>query len=220
MSEDTARMIVYGIAGAMTVIWLVSLFLAKKIFQSSQDSAEETTSFQKLDHTKQVSRQMIIDGEAHVLLKRMVQQIANANISNGCFGKILGKTEDSIAFEVLPIAHRNTKNAIRALVRIVQKSPDTCEVNYTIEGQRRNIFSMMTGCFLILGFLAIIGMVAIMESAVIQNANPAVRYQTIQTIHICHFIWPAFLFIGLQRQLWTGAQNQLERLIENLPHVA
>jgi hypothetical protein len=53
---------------------------------------------------------------------------------------------------------------------------------------------------------------------VASSPEPAVRWQTVQMVHVVHFLWPPFLFGALYRRGMQGVAAQFEALAHNLPY--
>jgi hypothetical protein len=92
----------------------------------------------------------------------------------------------------------------------------TTEIDAT---RTTRIFTGMMGVLLFgLAPLVLVGVAAALWNYVAPNPNPAVRWQALQILQICHVLWPPFLIYFIyQRTLTTikSAITRLQMLIES-----
>lgn len=221
MSEETARIIVYAIAGLGTVIWLVALFMAKRAFASpvrldAGPAVPQQERQEKNELETANTQHTWVEGTIDQLMPKLVRQVTTSASADGM---ILERTTDTLVFEVNSPAGSNQLSRFRALVRFHQVQPNQCEMVYTLENQSPAYLPIVAGLFLVLGATAIIVTVGAMEAWVIPNPNMGVRGQVFQTFQIVHLIWPPFLFITIKNQFKKNSERCLQKIVNNLRFV-
>jgi hypothetical protein len=53
---------------------------------------------------------------------------------------------------------------------------------------------------------------------VVNDLDPALRWQAVQMVQCIHFIWPPFLFVAIYRRQRTHLQTMLDAMVNNLPY--
>ena len=72
--------------------------------------------------------------------------------------------------------------------------------------------------FQILGLIALAVGFLLVHLFVVQSQNPAVRWQTMQMAQVVHFLWPPFLFGGLDRMHHRIVSRAFDTFVHNLPY--
>lgn len=81
--------------------------------------------------------------------------------------------------------------------------------------------SLVTGAVVLqaLSAVAIVACGLLLPTYVAQHANPAVRWQAVQVIHVAHFLWPPFLLAHMANKGRGIAREQMAELLQNLPYL-
>ena len=97
------------------------------------------------------------------------------------------------------------------------KGASMAEVRYRVVTARlARVMRTVGYVFVFLGGAALVAVAHVMLNYVVENPNPAVRYQVFQTLQAGHFLWPPFLMSYVYGRSRRGLCQFLENVIEGL----
>lgn len=216
MTEFVAT-IIFGVImslGALT--WLIAIRYTRRLGRSPSH----------LDWTADYDRQpglntgeLLCDVSKDELMERIPKILRRQSLSIlASVFKLEQRNDSELSFQRIGPLICNLPIALyfsRVRFRFEPQSANTTLVKYTID--QADVLNLMQRiASRILFFVAFPIMVAIgllMCCVVIPSQDLAIRAQVIQTIHIFHVIWPAFMFIGIAAAAKKATKEFVERVL-------
>jgi hypothetical protein len=222
MSTETAQAVL--IAGIVIggIAWLAGLWF---LFASSRQGRSAREQVQDhLGTTNGLPAHWVfgsaeVEGPVKTLMDRLSAFLPQ--VSSGAL-QITEQTSDQLAFEQsgpgLPMHLQTWVRAGR--VWFSSQGGSSTRIDYAVEVPAGRWLMRMGVLFQVLGLLALVGIGWTIYTYCATSPDPELRVQTIQIIHVAHFVWPPFLFGGLYRQRRRVAREQFDLLLKNLPKFA
>ena len=133
--------------------------------------------------------------------------------------RILNVDDECVEFEQLDVPRVAARIAEgRTWFASQAGAPNQSVATYQLRFQARRGLVLGAQICLAIGLVSIVAMAVIMERWVISSNDPAVRWQSLQSLQIIHVLWPPFLFTGLVRVGRTTCRMRFNTLLSNLPH--
>lgn len=222
MDEQTAQVVLCTIAAAATVAWVAGLrFLLRS-------AAVELASGQTTTHgfgDEMTSNHRIVDAaEVASSVGGLSSRAATVMVSDPArFGtvRISHCTDVSLRFRMGSRLGATSPAALclrGGELRFVEFEPGRTRIEYTIEVSPGRGLLWGGGVFLILGAISIVVGYWAIQTWVIPNPQPGVRWQTLQMFQVAHCLWPPFLFGGILRMQRRAARDAFDVLVHNLPY--
>lgn len=218
MNPQSAGLVLYAITGVALLVWLISvLFVWRASASGTSDPAEQSFDDvrEAAPEEQSYSGTAEVAGLAAELSRKAASYVAQGKL--GVASKIVSQTDGELRFEPLSTAAWSPFERARLTFRPLGSRT---EVRYEVTSSRsRGGWLMMAARVCIaLGLTAIaVGFWAV-QTYVVQNPNPEVRWQVFQMLQVAHFVWPAFLFAALHRAAGRWGRNWSENLIGGLVH--
>jgi hypothetical protein len=210
MNAATAEMVLYAITAIALVVWVEGLrFLTATVWKEKKGSEE----FAKLDEpapAKLIYGSAEVAGRADELSQKAAAVMAARSI------KICEKTDESIVFET-PSGSSADWPHLSGQMRFTPLSAQTTRVDYALVKPHVRVLLILGLVFQAIGFVAIVAGFLLIYFFVVANNNPAVRWQTLQMVHVFNLLWPQFLVAGLYRKSISFAKARFDTFIHNLP---
>ncbi len=219
-----ARMIVIALTAIGAVVWLAGLATLHRVGRERRAAADDMADQYDTDTTAGAER---IVGSAEVagspddLAAKLAAGLARGAMEALGPVKVLAQSRHEVVFESAGssaggAAHASTLLR-RGRVRFAGSGLRT-RIDYAVETGSRSIILALGWVFIALGFAALVAVPALQFRYVIPNPNAAIRAQAVQTIQMCHLLWPPFLFAFLARQPGRVIRAQMDALVHNLPY--
>jgi hypothetical protein len=223
MQPETARMILFAVAAAASVVWLIGLWFLVGSFHAGRAAGPRP--FEPLDPAGPPAGNVIrdraeVEGRPAGLAAKAASILAGETMGPWSQLKILERTAERITFEGAGAvsASRAAAPIRRGQLEFRSLTGDRTAISYEVEIAARRWLLWLGGCVQALGLAALlIGFWAI-DRYVVTSNDPAVRGQVFQMVQVVHFLWPAFLFGGLYRMGRRAVRAQFDLLIHNLPY--
>ncbi len=222
MEQSTATLVFAAIMGSGFLIWSYSLFKALSVGNESpaDDPWKPGAEFPGSSTTQFGER--TVHGDPEKLSKTLAKALVNVNI--GMFGTLFELVERTNKRVVLkktgPLICNQPAGLYfsEAEFNFEPLGGDAVRVTYQLGYDRLIRLSRRISLLIIFGIglplQLIVG--AVIWFFVVNNAEPAVRWQVFQCLQIFHAIWPPFLFLSLysmgRRHSKTFASNILATL--------
>jgi hypothetical protein len=225
MNLDTPHLILYAIAAIALVVWLLGL---RFLLQVGRDTARPADAWADEDELAaapdgEASAQATIRGAADVA-GRPAELAAKAAAHLALHGaaalgpvRILEQTDERVAFESAP--HLGGQFVRRGLLEFHAAANERTQIDYAVSVPRRTGLLAAAWIMQILGLIVLVVGLPAMLLWVASHPNPAIRWQSVQMLHVMHFLWPPFLFAALYRRVQNHVRNTLDSLIHNLPYL-
>lgn len=216
MSPEVAQQVVFAIAAAGLVVWLISLnFLVKSArlmqLRNQEDAGEPLTQSMLIGSAE-------VEGDPKALASK-----AAAVLAKGTLGpvKIVEKTDDRIVFERVDtgIAKQPAGRWFRqGELHFTALRPNRTQVEWAVEPAAFRWMLLVGSMVQLVGLVVLVGGCWAMSSYVATSPHPAIRWQSVQMVQVVHLLWPPFLFGGLYRRGIRGVKAEFEALVNNLPY--
>ncbi len=249
MEIETARMVLFGIAGVGALVWLASLRFLQAAARSRQAetsgggafSASETSGMgnswgrppeDAWEDPGRSSRSKLsgiveVEGEPADLSARAASMLATGSLG---FINILERSDRHIVFGcggrsgvggAGGVGRQRSwmLGSFQAELRFEDAGMNRSRVEYRAEIPRGRWLLVTGAVFQMLGLITLAGGFWVLYTYVLPHENPAVRVQVIQMAQAVHFLWPPFLFGALYRRWGSSVKSALETMIRNLQHV-
>lgn len=217
MDEMVARVVVYGILSVATLVWLVAFWFVATSGGRPATERAEISSFEEEDGRKdEIEGRVEVSGMPESLLRSLARQMAQPSL--GGIPNFAVSLVDSKTLTFRSTGSMGMSPLDSGEVRFESLDSHRSLARYRIVLHPRArwllVFAKLS---LILGFCAIGIAAVVMETFVIPNASPAIRWQSVQAVQVVHFVWPPFLFAGIYRQRRRQITRTVETMIHNLP---
>ncbi|MGF1581909.1 MAG: hypothetical protein ACFCD0_21485 [Gemmataceae bacterium] len=227
MNSEIARIVVLGIAGVCFAVWLVGVVVVWRTYSGSPqddllDSGEPFETGSKSPHSW-VSGTATVDGEPEDVIHKATNILAtNAT----WFGptKIVEQTERTLRF--LGTGHPMGTSTVsgrsrgpsmrRGMFRARSAGHETSQIDYDLETPGLRLFLVLAVICQVVGFLVLVGLTITLYYLAAESFHPAIRTQSIQMIHVGHFLWPPFLLVWFYRRFRNGVRDRCEAFLHNL----
>jgi hypothetical protein len=220
MNLDTPYLILYAITGAAFVVWLCGLLFLSSATRRAATPAElwEDDEETPVESTEIAVRGLVeVAGQPAELAAKAAGHLAQQG--TGMFGSatVLEQTNERVVFECLP--HLGGRFLRRGVLAFHALAADRTQIDYVALIPKRNGLLVAGWIFQVLGLIAIVVGFLVMYTWVAPHPLRAVHLQTLQMLHVFHFIWPPFLFGGIYRRLQTYMRSSLDSFVHNLPYL-
>ncbi len=205
-------LIVYAALAVATVVWLLGLRSTLRAF---------------FTETGRTTRgEVDVSAQPSVVSQHLARLLAEGR--SGVTARIERATEDEVQATLrVSWPHtrkgrtyvRQAKGHATLICRLIETGSGT-RVAWTLDTRELGQ-SLVTGAVVLhaLSAVAIVACGLLLPTYVAQHANPAIRWQAVQVVHVAHFLWPPFLLAHQANKGRGIAREQMAELLHNLPYL-
>jgi hypothetical protein len=216
MTEFVATTIFGVILSLGALTWLIAVRYTRRLGKSPS----------QLDWTAEVNTQpglntgeLLCDASKDDLMERLPKIFRRQSLSIlASVFKLEERNDAELSFQRIGPLICNLPIALyfsRVRFRFEPQSANTTLVKYTID--QTDVLSLLnriaSRLLFFVAFPIMVGIGLLMCYVVIPSHDLAIRAQVIQTIHIFHVIWPAFMFIGIAVAAKRATKQFIERVL-------
>jgi hypothetical protein len=237
MSPETARIVFFGVAAVMWVVWLVGTrFALSSVSGSPVEGGDPysgdalTPGRQDLDTSPDIVTgeaviEAAIEGGAEAISKKIAEQLVSAAGAGGASAiRITERTRERVVFERVPGAAGGVAaQAMDSGVVKLDAEGDRIRVRYAVSLKRFMRTMRIATCAVCFGYGAVwvVGVPLLVWGLLfIREAAPADRWQVFQTLQMVHGVWPPFLVGALGGRARRAAAGFLDTLLANVVQIA
>lgn len=231
MNQFAAQIVFAIIMSVATLVWMISLRKAARLGQKPTEPADDThtgwaepTAVQcSTGEFDSVTGEQSVRAEYDSIARRLGHRLTNVAVP-GQFASLFEVTEHQPERLVLQKTGSLVCNQPSGMYfsdlafDFAPAGEGFTEVKYQIGfGRLRNMLRRSAlGVILGLGLPLLLILGSVIWVFVVNNENPAVRWQVFQTLQVVHVLWPPFLIMHLyrsgQRHARTFVSNHLRQL--------
>lgn len=215
MDVQTAHLILYLITAVALVVWAVGLRFV--VASARQPRVAET--FDALQPTGGLPIQGTaeVEGQPEELSLRAASILAKGIAGQLGPVRIVDRTADAVVFEGAPMSVGLGRYVRQGALHFAAVSANRTRIDYALKASQVKGLLWGGAIFQVLGLIAIAAGFCLISAFAVDNANPAVRAQTVQMVQVCHFLWPPFLFGALYRRGPGALRGAMDTFVRNLP---
>ena len=221
MDASTARLVFAAVVTVMGLIWLLGIRFALSRLRRLRQGSEEDRYGGTRSAEAVFTGEITVQAPREALSKKVAEYLTTASASGfGITVRVTERTSERITFERVAGMHRKGVAPIDGGIITLEQAGGGTRVRYGISLRRfASIMGTVTYlvCFLY-GGLFVVGTPVLLWFLVVNNEDPQIRMQTIQTVQMVHGVWPPFLVGGLCSRLSRMARTSFETLLGNLQH--
>ena len=222
MTEELARLIFIVVMAAGFGVWLWSLQKTLAIGKRQTQPDWRALPEQQPDPGSTVSGSRIVRGAPEMLSQALARSLTQVGI--GGFIPLFEITERSsyrIALKKVGPLMCNQPAGIyfsEAEITLNEVGIDSTRVSYQLGFDRlvRRVRTVSLAIILGIGLPLMVIVGSVVWFTVIPSAQPAVRWQVLQTLQIVHGLWPPFLVLGLYSMGRRHAKTYVSNLLTTL----
>lgn len=232
VDQSGMEITLYAILGTALAIWIVSVWLTSLSFRNTRvrrAPGDERFGFEAppvqprgVESSRSLEGSLEVPGASSQLCDRFVKCLVHSNPSQLIRGpgmglvRILDRTGDVVRFES---NHSGRVGVFDVTVQFQDQESGQTRIDYEIRTASGTWMLYAAVVAEGLGLVAIVTAWWLISTYVLNNPRPDIRWQTIQAVQVAHFLWPPFLFLGLQRHRRRYGQSVLEAILTNLPYI-
>ncbi len=223
MTEETAKIIVFGIAAAGAIAWLAgfaTMLRASRAWVANPDDMGSFANGETVPGAATITGAAEIAGRPEALASKLGERLANQGLPPFGPVKMVTCNHHEVVFEPsMPGATGASSGCAPLRHGVVRFAPvgGNTHVDYVITLAVPKVLLGLGWLAVSAGLAALIVVPWLTLTYALPSANT--RPQVVQTFQMVHFLWPAFLFAKLSQQSIRMARAQLDALIHNLPFV-
>ena len=222
MSEEIARAVVWTILFVALVVWMLGVRFVARVRRTSRQAAEpDRLNFEVEDApVDEIVGQTAIDQGPQDLAQKLARALAQPQVSQLGAVKVTSANDQGVTFEQVENLDARLPIRIRqGEVRFTPAEAGRAVAHYRLRVDQGRGRLLAAGLVLAGGFVGIVIAWFVMEQYVISNPDPAVRWQSLQSLQVVHLLWPPFALAAVYRASRTAAAARLEAMLGNLPHL-
>jgi hypothetical protein len=233
MTEETAVMVLWLIAGVGALVWLLGMAYvlrsrsarARALARGEEPSESPGFRSRELEDGGTKGTTAVISGSADVegapedLVSRAAHVMAVGGLGQT---RIVSRSQDRLVFEgtIQPEGkRRHGPRSYRGGFRFTPANTSRTRVEYLLEIPGARWALILAGVFQFLGLAALVGGFWALSTFVAHSDDSVVRAQVLQMMQAVHFLWPPFLFAFVYRRWGLFLRRTVETLLANLPYV-
>jgi hypothetical protein len=216
MSEFVATIIFGSIMSIGAIIWLIAIHFTNRIGNSPSRLDWPTASNTQFELN---TGELLCDASKEELMERIPKVLRRQSLSilTSVF-KLEERNDSELRFQRIGPLVCNLPTALyfsRVRFRLEPQSQNSTLVKYSIDqAEQIQLMKRIGRRILFLVALPImIGIGLLMWCVVVPSQDLAIRAQVVQTVHIFHFLWPAFLFCGIANYARKATKHFIERVL-------
>jgi hypothetical protein len=225
VDSETAKGVLFGITALAVIVWLAALqFLLSSARKGQRQDNPDPPGFSDAARSGDniLTGEAEVEGQASVLSARAASLLARGSLLPNVPMKIVEKSDSHIRFErVEPGGEGQTSGRWlrRGQLSFTSLGGGRSRVEWAAELANMQWLLRLGAIFQVAGLVAIVGGCWAILTYVVPSPDPAIRWQTVQMVQVCHFLWPPFLFGALHRRGRREVVARLEALVHNLPYL-
>lgn len=211
----TAQLVFFAIMTIAVCVWCHSLVRALQLGTTVDEEPEQwlASTAPETSMADRLVGSELVRGEQETVSRT----IAKALLQHGTMFEITERTTDQVLATRTMSAHSDP-NAIQCDgvgFALKRAGADTVEIVYCLDfGARRKrlriaIFAILFG----LGLPLLLGIGLVIWLYVIPSPMPGMRWQVLQTLQVCHALWPPFMLIHRYKAAASNGQAFVKNLI-------
>lgn len=227
MAVESAEMLLFAITALGAILWLTGLQFTIRSFPrvaALRDGLSRPFDFEPEPPKEWICGGADVKGNLPELVAKATAALVGGNITGIGPVKILETGDDRIVFEGMAhIGCNSTRNQMPGRIghgqlRFVPLDHERTNVQYVV--QPTGMLWMLWTALGIqcLGLIALVAGFWLVYALVVHNANPVVRWQTLQMLQTVHFFWPPFMFAFMFRYGRKAIRSGLDLFVHNLPY--
>jgi hypothetical protein len=219
MNLELHYLILFAIGAAALVVWVCGLLflLATARRKTSSPVWGEEDEFLEEPGNATVRGSAEVEGAPAALAAKAAGNLAQHGAANLGPVKILEQNDERVVFEAMP--HLGGRFVRRGVLEFHGQPSGRTQIDYAILIPSRNGLLVAGWIFLILGLIVLLVGFPLMLLWVAPHPNPAVHWQSVQMLHVLHFLWPPFLFAAIYRRVQNHVRHTFDSLVHNLPYL-
>jgi len=224
MDIEVARIVLGVITAVGVLVWLVALrFLVAswRLRHARRGRPDDEGDMVEEQVDGWLAGAVEVDGEAHVLAATAARLLAQGTLNNLGPIIVLDKADDRVRFERPGAGMANTPPTQwfrRGELRFTPLGSGQSRVSWLIEPVASAWLLWLGGAFQAVGLVALVAGSWAVYTYLASAAEPATRWQTLQMLQVCHFLWPPFLAGALYRSGTRSLTVLFDALARNLPY--
>lgn len=216
MSEFVATIVFGSIMAVGAITWLIAVRYTRNIGSSPSNTDWPSNLNSQVGFN---TGELLCDASKEELMERIPKLLRRQSLSilSSVF-KLEEKNENELSFQRIGPLICNLPTSLyfsRVRFRLEPRASNVTLVKYAID--QTDLVKLMKRIAMRFLFLAafpiMIGIGLLMCFVVIPSPNLAIRAQVLQTLHILHAIWPAFMFVGIAVMARKATKQFVERLL-------
>jgi hypothetical protein len=224
MDEQMAALVVIALTAVGAVAWLAAVATLMRAGRERRSSSSEFYQPYEIEATAgahTIVGSAEVPGAPDELSAKLASALARGGLGRLGPVKILAQDDREVLFESAGLgaagASSPTSVMRRGRVRF-ERVGARSRVEYAVECSSPRVLLMLGWAFVFLGLLTLVAVPTIEFLYVVPNPNSAVRSQAVQTVQMCHVLWPPFLCAFLARQPAQLIRAEMDALVHNLPY--
>jgi hypothetical protein len=205
VSVELARGLHLAILAVGIIVWLLALRAHRRAFAPSDP----------LDPELLRSGELEVDAPAGELRDRLVESFRTGSATTGGAVLLEEAGPARVAGRITVLAGRQGRGTLGFAIDLADAGSRT-NVSWLLRREGGSGLRTAGRVFVyILGPAALLAAALVFPTFVIGSDTPAVRFQTVQAIHVAHFLWPPFLLAWVARRIADTVETGLTNLIRN-----
>jgi hypothetical protein len=215
MDVHTAHLVLYCLTAVALVAWAAGLrFL---IASARQPHVAEAFDAPEPSGGLPVQGTAEVDGRPEDLSLRAASIMAKGIAGQLGPMRIVDRTADRVIFEGDPMGVGLGRYIRQGAFHFAASGANRTRIDYALKVSQAKGLLWAGAICQMLGLLAIAIGFFLVRTYVIDNANPAIRAQSVQMVQVSHFLWPPFLFGALYRRGPGALRGAMDTFVRNLP---
>lgn len=211
MTEETATTIFTAVLAGGVVIWLFALILHRRVFRPVDPAEPQVLSYGELTIEAPIAD---VTEKSVATLRGGLPGIGPVRLTEANDRRLAGCV-DMVGGSRGATGRSPIGSGVRFLVEFTPHDPETA-ATYRIFGTGGGCLKTASGLFVYLITPAVLAAAGyLVPTFILENGDPAGRYQVFQTCQIIHFLWPPFLFFGLRRRVAKAVTRSLTNVLQN-----
>jgi hypothetical protein len=224
MDEQVAGLVVIAFTAVGAVVWLAAVATLLRAGRERRPVAPDYYERFEIEGTPKghtIVGSAEVAGAPDELSAKLASALARGGLGRLGPVKILAQERGEVLFESAGGGSPGTSSPAtlvrRGRVRF-EGFGARSRVEYAVESNSPRVLLVFGWAFVGLGLLTLIAVPTIQFLFVVPNPNSAIRSQALQTIQMCHVLWPPFLLAFLARQPGRLIRAEMDALVHNLPY--
>ena len=223
MEMQYALGLLYLITAVSGIIWVLGIYFLAQSARIARNAPGNLYEIDSSPTENVIIGSLEVAGNASTLTAQALSQIAKNQ--TGALGTlcILETADNQVTFQGIGGDHPGgflSRRIQKGKMVFSAAAAGRTRIDYAIiiDKSLRSLL-VIGGIVSVAGLLAIVVGFALISTYIVPDANPGVRWQTLQMMQVVHFLWPPFLFGGLYRTQFSGIKNSFEAFLRNLPYL-
>ena len=221
MDIQTAQFVLGGLTAILLAVWIAALVFTWRTFpRSTTGDASLPGDYAAASEGRVLSASAEVPASAEELARKAARLLAQGKL--GLPVRVAEATADTVRFEAVGPAWPHAVRGGEAHYRPLGPELTATECSIVIR-QSGSVMPRLAAVFVLVGLVAIITAVGLIDTYVVRSPDPNIRFQVFQVLQAIHFVWPPFLFAGISRGQRSAheilARQMLDGLTHNLPYL-